>query len=61
MNTHNRTVKGQLEGETSKIETMKKWLKTDGSPSSRIDKAVFSDEKSISEYSFDAGGFQIRH
>ena len=61
MNTSNRTVKGQLEGECIKIERMKNWLQNSGSPSSRIDKAVFSNEKSISEYSFDEQSFQIRH
>ena len=60
MNTANRTVKGQLEGESSKIDAMKKWLQTTGSPSSRIDKAVFSGESQISEYSF-GENFQIRH
>ena len=47
MNTLNRTVKGQIEGESGNVETMKKWLQTNGSPSSRIDEAVFSCEKEI--------------
>ena len=60
MNTSNRTVKGQLEGESIKVERMKNWLQTHGSPSCRIDKAVFSNEKSIPEYSFDEQDFEIR-
>jgi len=59
MNTMNRTVKGELEGETSKISAMKTWLQTTGSPSSRIDKAVFSQEREVNEYSFPQG-FQIK-
>ena len=59
MNTMNRTVKGELEGETSKISAMKTWLQTTGSPSSRIDKAVFSQERKVDEYSFPEG-FQIK-
>ena len=58
MNTKNRTVKGQLEGESGKVETMKKWLETTGSPSSRIDEAVFNREKEIAQFSFDS--FEIR-
>ena len=59
MNTMNRTVKGELEGETSKIAAMKTWLQTTGSPSSRIDKAVFSKEREVNEYSFPEE-FQIK-
>lgn len=59
-NTANRTVQGELEGETSKIAAMKKWLQTTGSPSSRIDKAVFSNEKSVNEHQF-SESFEIRH
>ena len=55
MNTMNRTVKGELEGETSKISSMKTWLQTTGSPSSRIDKAVFSQERKVDAYSFPEG------
>lgn len=32
---------------------MKKWLETTGSPKSRIEKTVFSNQKSIDQYSFD--------
>ncbi|XP_041762033.1 acylphosphatase-2-like [Anopheles merus] len=52
MNTHDGTVKGQLEGEEKPMNEMKHWLQTKGSPSSRIDKAVFSVPKEITSYSF---------
>jgi acylphosphatase len=58
MNTRDDTVKGQLEGEEKPIQEMMHWLQKIGSPSSRIDKAVFSPVKQISAYSFD--GFVIR-
>ncbi|XP_050071409.1 acylphosphatase-2-like [Anopheles maculipalpis] len=52
MNTRDDTVKGQLEGEEKAMNEMKYWLQTKGSPSSRIDKAVFSVPKEIVSYSF---------
>uniref|UniRef100_A0A182XVK1 acylphosphatase n=2 Tax=Anopheles stephensi TaxID=30069 RepID=A0A182XVK1_ANOST len=52
MNTRDDTVKGQLEGEEKPMNEMKHWLQTKGSPSSRIDKAVFSVPKEITSYSF---------
>lgn len=58
-NTANRTVQGELEGEASQVAAMKKWLQTTGSPSSRIDKAVFSNEKSVADHHF--SNFEIRH
>lgn len=42
MNTSKGTVKGRLEGPANSINDMQKWLKTIGSPRSKIDKAVFS-------------------
>ncbi|XP_066249595.1 acylphosphatase-2 isoform X2 [Euwallacea similis] len=59
LNTPNDTVKGVLEGVPSKLEEMKKWLQKTGSPQSRIDTAIFSNEHDISEYSFDS--FSIKH
>ena len=59
MNTLNRTVKGQIEGDSRKVETMKKWLRTSGSPKSHIDEAVFSCEKEIGQYSFESKAFEI--
>ena len=59
MNTMKHTVKGQIEGESGNVETMKKWLRTTGSPKSRIDEAVFSCEKEIGQYSFESKSFEI--
>ncbi|CAG9764870.1 unnamed protein product [Ceutorhynchus assimilis] len=52
MNTNQKTVKGVLEGNPNKIADMKNWLQTTGSPESRIDKAVFTDERNIEKFSF---------
>ena len=52
-------VKGQIEGDSRNVETMKKWLRTSGSPKSRIDEAVFSSEKNIGQYSFESKSFEI--
>ena len=58
-NTEKRTVQGELEGDTGMIETMKNWLRREGSPSSRIDQAIFKNEREIEEYSF--AKFSIKH
>ena len=58
-NTEKRTVEGEIEGTNEAIETMKTWLRKEGSPSSRIDQAVFKNEREIQEYSFT--GFSIKH
>lgn len=52
MNTEEGTVKGSIEGEADKVEEMKTWLRTKGSPASRIDKAEFKNEKEIQEYNY---------
>ncbi|OCT84180.1 acylphosphatase-2 isoform X2 [Xenopus laevis] len=41
------TVVGQVQGSKSIVEIMKNWLQNVGSPMSRIDKAVFSNEREI--------------
>ncbi|XP_050294194.1 acylphosphatase-1-like [Anthonomus grandis grandis] len=53
MNTTNNTVKGYLEGPIDKIAKMKTWLQKTGSPQSRIDKAVFTNEQGIATYTCD--------
>ena len=58
-NTQKLTVQGEIEGDISNVENMKTWLRTEGSPSSRIDGAVFKNEKEIQEYSYK--GFSIKH
>lgn len=52
MNTYGGSVKGQLEGPSKEIEDMKHWLRNTGSPSSKIEKAEFSDLQEILKYSF---------
>jgi acylphosphatase len=50
MNTTNGTVKGRLEGDEGRMRQMMDWLKTTGSPKSKITKAVFSEPKPIREF-----------
>ncbi|CAH0720174.1 unnamed protein product, partial [Brenthis ino] len=57
-NTSRGTVEGQLQGLSDKVHEMIHWLKNTGSPSSRIDKADFKNDKEISEYTFN--NFDIR-
>ncbi|XP_049640766.1 acylphosphatase-2 isoform X2 [Suncus etruscus] len=59
MNTRQGTVTGQLQGPEDKVNSMKTWLSKVGSPSSRIDRADFSDEKTISKLEY--SNFSIRH
>lgn len=42
MNTPQGTVKGQLEGAEDKILQMQEWLRTEGSPQSKVSNAEFS-------------------
>ncbi|XP_064110719.1 acylphosphatase-2-like isoform X1 [Macrobrachium nipponense] len=58
-NTDQGTVEGQLEGVEQQIGFMKDWLEKTGSPSSRIERAEFKNEKAIEDYTF--SGFNIRH
>lgn len=58
MNTRNGTVKGRVEGPEEQITEMQRWLKTTGSPKSRIEKAVFSVLKEVDEIS--SSRFDIR-
>ncbi|XP_065075136.1 acylphosphatase-2 [Ochlerotatus camptorhynchus] len=58
-NTRDGTVKGQMEGEVKPMNEMKHWLQTKGSPTSRIDKAVFTEMKEITKFSFN--DFSIKH
>jgi len=58
-NTRRDTVEGQMQGDKQAIEQMKTWLQKVGSPSSKIDRVEFRNEKEISgiEYSH----FEVRH
>ena len=58
-NTEKNTVQGEIEGTTDILENMKNWLRKEGSPSPRIDQAVFKNEREINEYSFT--GFSVKH
>ncbi|XP_023293513.2 acylphosphatase-2 [Lucilia cuprina] len=58
MNTADGTVKGQLEGPQNELNEMKYWLQNKGSPSSRIDKAVFSEIRPIENYTFQTFGIK---
>jgi len=51
MNTTHKTVVGHAEGSKSSIEDLKRWLKTTGSPKSRIEKADFKLEKPLTRLS----------
>ncbi|KAK5647729.1 hypothetical protein RI129_002621 [Pyrocoelia pectoralis] len=52
MNTVSGTVQGVMEGSNDKINEMKNWLQTVGSPSSKIEKAEFRNEKEILQPNF---------
>ncbi|XP_026179814.1 acylphosphatase-2-like isoform X2 [Mastacembelus armatus] len=58
-NTRQGTVIGQIQGPQDKVDTMKNWLKNIGSPSSRIDRAVFSNQRDISK--LEIRGFSTRY
>ncbi|XP_042231599.1 acylphosphatase-2-like isoform X2 [Homarus americanus] len=59
MNTYHGTVMGQVEGPREMVMLMKNWLQKTGSPSSRIDKVEFKNEKEIQEYTFKH--FSVKH
>ena len=52
-NTRDGTVTGQMEGNVENVNMMKSWLQTTGSPQSKIEKAVFKNERQVQSYSFD--------
>ncbi|XP_076047767.1 acylphosphatase-1-like isoform X2 [Oratosquilla oratoria] len=58
-NTNRDTVQGQIEGPADAVVVMKDWLRNTGSPSSRITKAEFRNEKEIEAVSF--SHFNIKH
>ncbi|KAM4017871.1 acylphosphatase-2-like isoform 1-T1 [Anomaloglossus baeobatrachus] len=51
-NTAYGTVTGQVQGSKEKVDVMKNWLINVGSPMSRIDKAVFSNERQIQDLGY---------
>ncbi|XP_016301804.1 acylphosphatase-2 isoform X2 [Sinocyclocheilus anshuiensis] len=58
-NTRQGTVVGQVQGHPEKVKEMKYWLSKVGSPSSRIHRAQFTDEKPISK--LEIRGFGTRY
>ncbi|XP_035685995.1 acylphosphatase-2-like [Branchiostoma floridae] len=48
-NTYHDTVVGQVQGPVDKVQEMREWLATKGSPFCRIDKAQFNNERPISK------------
>lgn len=56
-NTDQGSVQGQLQGPVSKVRRMQEWLKMRGSPKSHIDRASFSNEKTVLK--LDYSDFQI--
>ena len=50
-NTESGSVQGHMEGPKHDVMTMKTWLKTKGSPKSKITKANFTNETTISQTS----------
>ncbi|NXN97516.1 ACYP2 protein, partial [Rhinopomastus cyanomelas] len=58
-NTSQGTVTGQVQGPEDKVNAMKSWLSKVGSPSSRIDRTSFSNEKEIPKLDFT--GFSTRY
>ncbi|XP_062257218.1 acylphosphatase-2-like isoform X1 [Platichthys flesus] len=57
-NTHSGTVLGQVQGPADLVEEMKVWLSKEGSPSSRITRASFSNQRSIDK--LELSGFNTR-
>ncbi|XP_034465656.1 acylphosphatase-2-like isoform X2 [Hippoglossus hippoglossus] len=57
-NTHSGTVLGQVQGPADLVEEMKVWLSKEGSPSSRITRASFSNQRSINK--LELSGFNTR-
>lgn len=51
-NTSRGTVEGVIQGREDRMDTMKEWLTSIGSPQSKIDGCNFSNEKTIQQYEF---------
>ncbi|XP_014260661.1 acylphosphatase-1-like [Cimex lectularius] len=47
------TVIGELQGLVPKLAIMKEWLRKRGSPDSRVEKVIFSDEQQIQTLSYE--------
>ena len=51
-NTAESTVIGELQGQAGDVQKLQTWLRNEGSPKSRISKAVFEDKGTIKQYTF---------
>ncbi|KAK3094213.1 hypothetical protein FSP39_025490, partial [Pinctada imbricata] len=58
-NTYQGTVKGQVQGPQQEVNIMKVWLEKEGSPMSKIDRCVFTNERSIDSVEYKS--FSVRH
>ncbi|KAB5518443.1 hypothetical protein PHYPO_G00165960 [Pangasianodon hypophthalmus] len=58
-NTNQGTVVGQVQGPRHLVNEMKIWLSKEGSPGSRISRAVFQNERSIPQ--LELSGFTTRY
>ncbi|OCT79286.1 acylphosphatase-2 isoform X2 [Xenopus laevis] len=58
-NSRQGTVVGQVQGPEEKVNSMKAWLSKVGSPSSRINRTDFNDEKEIPKLQYN--GFNTRY
>ncbi|XP_042288485.1 acylphosphatase-2-like isoform X2 [Thunnus maccoyii] len=57
-NTYSGTVVGQVQGPADMVEEMKVWLSKEGSPSSRITRASFTNQRTIDK--LELSGFKTR-
>ncbi|XP_034040878.1 acylphosphatase-2-like [Thalassophryne amazonica] len=57
-NTFRGTVQGQIQGPADMVEEMKVWLRQEGSPSSRITRASFTNQRAIDK--LELTGFKTR-
>ncbi|KAM4607340.1 acylphosphatase-2-like [Polymixia lowei] len=57
-NTYSGTVVGQVQGPADMVKDMKVWLSKEGSPSSRITRASFTNERAIEK--LEVSGFKTR-
>ncbi|XP_075156935.1 acylphosphatase-2 [Haematobia irritans] len=59
MNTRDDTVKGEIQATPEAFDEMKTWLEKTGSPTSRIDKAIFGETTVVPNYTFE--NFSVRY
>ncbi|XP_044069903.1 acylphosphatase-2-like isoform X3 [Siniperca chuatsi] len=57
-NTYSGTVVGQVQGPADMVEEMKVWLSKEGSPTSRITRASFTNQRAIDK--LELSGFKTR-